>query len=221
MLFFAVFHGEADAFAAVEDLEHDPDDEEDEEDAAEAHGEVGVAVDEVGDGLKDRRAEPDGEQREDHVLDELARERGQQKWSGAHFEDARGELEELERGGRRAHGGDEDGEEFLAFEAVSHALVAFAVDALEEDEFATGATDQEGNQRAQRGGSRSHQAEEEELVRLVMDVADDDAVHGAGDGNEGGVEEREAAYAPDSEGFEEGEEDSGKFVERRDGVDFH
>lgn len=214
-------YGEGDTFAAVEDAADDHEDDDEESQATGGQRQVGVAMDGVHRGVEDGGTEPDNCNGADEVLDEFSAEGGEGKEGKLHFKDAGGELEELERGGRRAHGGDEDGEEFLALEAVAHALVALTVDALEKKELAAGAADHEGNDGADGRGSGGHEAEEEEFTRFGMDVADDDAIHGTGDGDEGGVQKSEAADAPDAEGLEDGEEDSRELVEQSDGVNGH
>ncbi len=81
------------------------------------------------------------EDRLDEEAHELARGDGEKVGDDAHLEDAGAELEELDRHGRRAHGGQHDGEELLLFKAVPQALVALAVDALEQKELAAGAAE--------------------------------------------------------------------------------
>jgi hypothetical protein len=202
------FDGEWQAFRAVEDFANDVEDKQEECSRSNAHDEIQVAMNEVPDGVDEGWAEPDGEQRADQELRELAAEDGKEKGNGLHLEDTGGELEELERGGRREHGRDHDGEELLALEAVADALVAFAVDALEEKELAAGATDEEGDERADGGSHGGDETVDQKAVVVSGDVADDDAVHGDRNGDQCGVDEGEAGDAPDAEWFEDQQQGS-------------
>lgn len=97
-------------------------------------------------------------------------------------------------------------------ETVADALVALAVDALEEEELAAGAADEERDERAEGGGSGGHEAVEQEEVVVGADVFDDDAVHGDGNGEERGVDESQAADTPDAKGFEDRQQYGGELM---------
>ena len=152
------FEGEGDAFAAVEDEADDVENDGEDGQAAQAEGNVEVRVDLTRDRVQDGGTEPEEGDGPGGVLDHLAAEGGEEEGYELHLEDAGGELEELEGGGGWAHGGDQDGEELLALEAVTEALVALAVNALEEEEFAAGAADGEGHERADGRCSGGHEA---------------------------------------------------------------
>ena len=91
-------------------------------------------------------AKPDCKHRTDKKLNELATEDGEEEGDAFHLEDAGGELEELERGGRWKHGRNHDGEKFLTLETVADALIAFAVDAFQQKELAASTADKERNE---------------------------------------------------------------------------
>ena len=196
-----LFAGKRDTFAAIEDLTHGIEDEPESSCRGNGHNEVMVLVHDVAKRVHEGWAKPDGEKRADQELRELSAEDGQNERNQLHLEDAGGELEEFERGGGRKHRRNHDGEELLALEAVANLLVALAVDALEQEELAASATDEEGNQRAEGGRGCGHEAVGEESMVIGRDIADDDAVHGDGDGDERGVDERQAADTPDPEGL--------------------
>ena len=83
------------------------------------------------DGVDDCLAVDDGDDGDEQEAEELAAEDAGGEGEGLHLEDAGGELEDLEGEGRGHHGGDGDGEELLAGEAVAELFVALAVDAFE------------------------------------------------------------------------------------------
>ena len=53
------------------------------------------------------------------------------------------------------------------------------------------------------------------------DIADDDAVHRNRDGNQRGVDQRQAANTPDPKGLEDGQKDVRKLVQESDGANNH
>lgn len=136
-------------------------------------------------------------------MGELAAEDGQEEGKGLHLEDPGGELKELERGRRGEHGRDHNGEKLLALEAIADALVAFAVDALEQEELTAGTADEEGDERTDGGGNRGYKTVEEEALVIYRDVADDDTVHGDGDRDQCGVNQGKASDPPDPERLED------------------
>ena len=215
------FEGEGNAFAAVEDEADNVEEYGENGQTTETKRDVEVGVDLVRNRVQESRAEPDKGDGPEGVLDHFAAEGSEEEGDELHLEDACGELEEFEGGGGGADGRDHDGEEFLALEAVAEALVALAVDALEKEEFAAGAADGEGNQRAEGRCGGGHEAVEKEFPGGGVDVEADDAVHRAGDGDEGGVQKGQAAEAPDAEGKHEGVDDQRELVQEGDGMKFH
>ena len=201
-----VFDGEGDAFAAVEDVAQDVDDEDEDDEANAAEDEVEVAMHEAQGGVEDGGAVDDDEDGLDEETQELAGGDGEEVGEDAHLEDAGGELKEFDRHGRGAHGGEHDCEELLFFKAVAEALEAVAVDALEQEELAAGAAEIVGQQAADGGADRGHEAVEQD-ARVAGDaVADDERIEeGQGDG--GGIDDGEGKQAPDAEGLQYGEHD--------------
>src|SRR5215469_15560538 len=83
----------------------------------------------------------DGDDCPDHEADEFAGEDCSEVPQGLHFEDSGGELEELHRHRRGHHRRNHDGEKLLLLEAVAKAFIALAIDALQQEELATGAAE--------------------------------------------------------------------------------
>ena len=67
-----------------------------------------------------------------------------------HLKDAGAKHEKLPRRGRRQHGRNHDGEEFLLLKAQAQFFEADAVDALEQEQLAAGAAQAIGQQAADR-----------------------------------------------------------------------
>lgn len=154
-------------------------------------------------------------------MGELAAEDGQEKGNGLHLEDPGRELEELERGRGGEHGRDHNGEKLLLLEAIADALVAFTVDALEQEELTSGAADEEGDERTDGGRNCGYKTVEQEALVVYSDVAYDDAVHRDGDGDEGGVNQGEPSHPPDAKRLEDCQQDYRKLVQKSDGCKFH
>ena len=116
------------------------------------------------------------------------------KGDDAHLKDAGGKDEGLPGRGRGQHGGNHHGQELLALEAGAHLLVALAVDALEQEEFAAGPAQSVGQQAADGRTRGGQQAIEPEVALVVPDIDGQKRVHGDGDG--GGIEQRDARPRP-------------------------
>ena len=125
-----LLHRKRQAFAPVEDAASDVERQQEQSEARNAEYDIQVIVDGAQRSVSDGWAEPDGGQRADCELDQLAAKRGQHERERLHLKDAGSELEELERRWRRQHRWNKYREELLPLETVSHSLVALAVDAL-------------------------------------------------------------------------------------------
>ena len=108
---------------------------------------------------------------------------GQEVGEHAHFEDARGQLKNLDRHGGRAHGGQHDGKKLLLFKAVAQGFVTRAVDAFEQEELAAGAAQVVGQHAADGRSDGRHQAVKQHLFVVCDAVAHDQRIEkGQGDG---------------------------------------
>ena len=73
-------------------------------------------------------------------------------------------------------------------------LIALAIDALQQEEFATGAAQPIGQQPADRRSHGGQQAIEPEMALIVPDINGQDRIHG--NRNRGGIEQGYRAHAP-------------------------
>jgi hypothetical protein len=94
------------------------------------------------------RPQFENQKRERQPANHAATKDRQHEGGGLHLEDAGGKDESLPRRGRGQHGRDHHGQKLLVLEAGAHFFVAFAVDALEQEEFAAGAAQAVGKQAA-------------------------------------------------------------------------
>ena len=195
-----IFYGERNAFALVEDAPRDVQSDEQQGGTCDAENNVEMLVDGDRCGVNEGGAKPDGREGESEKLNEFAQERGEREGKGAHFKNARGELKDLQRRRRGEHRRDENSEEFLALEAVSDALIALPIDPFEEEEFASCAADVKGDEGAKGGSGCSRKAVEKEHLVVVLNVANDDAVHRHGKRYEGGIRQGEEEDAPHAKG---------------------
>ena len=127
------------------------------QDGEQGEGEAEVVMDGFGDDVDDLGAVEDDQDGGDSEAEEASGEDGDEEGQGAHLEDSGGEDEELEGSGRGEHGGDEEGEELLTLEAGAEFFKAVAVDAFEEEEFASGTADEEGHEGAESGAEGGDQ----------------------------------------------------------------
>jgi len=199
----ALFAGKWNTLAAIEDLADGVEEQPQEARDGDGDHKIMVLAHDMTEGVDEGGSEPDGEQGAGQELRELSAKDRQEKRSGLHLEDAGGELEEFEWGWRWEHRRDHDGEELLTLEAVADALVTFAVDALEEEKLATRTANEKRHERAESRGCGGHEAINQKAVVVGRDIPDDDAVHGDRNGDERGVDEGEAADAPDAERLED------------------
>ena len=119
---------------------------------------------------------------------------GQQKEIRPHLEYAGRQKKQFERGRRRQHRRNHHGEEFLAFEAVAHALEALAVDMLKQQQFASGSADSVWNQTAQRRAYRRSEDIKPNLRRVGIDVSGERDIDRNGEG--GGIQNRRDEESP-------------------------
>jgi hypothetical protein len=195
---FVVFGGEAGAFAAVEEFAGDVDADEEEQDGDACEEQSYVLVELAMQGVDDRLAVDDGDDADNQEAEEFAGEDGGGEGKGLHLEDTGGQLKDFEREGRRHHRGYGDEEELLPGEAVAQLLEALAVDALEEEEFASGASDVVGDEAAESRSEGCGEDIQDQFGVIGGDVADEYEVEGGGNGKEAGVDEGEAAESPDT-----------------------
>ena len=128
--------------ALCHELAQEVDPQSDRDDASEGNDECGVPVQFVVEGADDLRAVADHEDGEDEKAQELAAKHGDSEQNRLHFKYAGGELDHLERKGRRNHGRDSNGEKLLFLEAVAQGFVSGTVDFFEQEKLSACATDQ-------------------------------------------------------------------------------
>src|SRR5258708_28880104 len=152
-----------------------------------------------GDDLRTEDYRKNGQQREPH---QTSAEDGQKELRDFHLKYACRKSEELERRGRRQHGGDHLGEKLLAVKAVANALELGFVDALQEKQLAAGPAQSVGNQAANGRSQRGHQAVEPGLARAGIYDAGYKRIDWDGEGAR--IEHGGEQHAPGAQQFEGG-----------------
>ena len=150
------------------------------------------------------RAKANHQKRQEDEAQEASEEDGGQEVAEAHLGHAGGQHEQLERRRRRQHGGQHDGEKFVAIERGLDLVEALLAHALDQQHLAAFVADDVDDDAAQRRAGRRHGAVQHEAMGMGPDVAGDDGVERHAE--ERRVHGGKAQDAPDAQRLQHGQD---------------
>src|SRR5215471_19113316 len=123
--------------------------------------------------FNDLLAKDDGQYRENAESQQTSADDGQSKLPHFHLERTRRKYQQFERRGWWKHGGNHDSQELPFLETVAYSLQPGLIDAFEQEQFASCATQPVRNQTACGRAHSGRHAIEPGLVRIGIDKSRD------------------------------------------------